>query len=73
MSEKPSPFNTLIRNMRDAGQEYPQIWHMLAYLPKATDPLCQFTQEVLRGPAPISPGLRELIAAYTSSRKDCPF
>jgi len=72
-SDKPSPYNSLIRCMRDAGQEYPQIWHMLGYLPKAAEHLSKFTQDILRGPAPLSPGLRELIAAYTSYRNDCPF
>lgn len=33
---KPSPYNALIRNMRESGAEYPQIWHMFAYLPKST-------------------------------------
>jgi hypothetical protein len=46
---------------------------MFAYLPKATDHLACFTQEILRGAAPMSPGIRELIAAYTSYRNDCPF
>jgi hypothetical protein len=72
-NNEPSPFNTFIGAMRDNGQEYPQIWHMFAYLPKATEHLARFTQEILRGPAPLSPGLRELIAAYTSYRNDCPF
>ena len=72
-SEKASPYNALIRNMREAGSEYPQIWHLFAYLPAATEHLARFTQEVLRGPAPLSPGLRELIAAYTSYCNDCPF
>ncbi len=70
---KSSPYADLIRNMQQAGAEYPQIWHMFAYLPKATEHLARFTQEILRGPAPISPGIRELIAAYTSYRNDCPF
>jgi hypothetical protein len=70
---KPSPYNALIRNMRESGAEYPQIWHMFAYLPKATEHLAKFTQEVLRGPAPLSPGIRELIAAFTSYRNECPF
>ena len=52
---------------------YPQIRHLFAYLPKATDDLARFTQEILRGPAPLSPGLRELIAVYTSKRNQCPF
>jgi len=70
---QPGPFRALIEQMRTQGAEYPQIWHLFAYLPKATEPLARFTQEVLRGPAPLSPGLRELIAAYTSKRNQCPF
>lgn len=70
---KPSSFADSIRMMREAGAEYPQIWHLFAYLPQATQHLARFTQEILRGPAPISPGMRELIAAYTSSRNQCPF
>jgi hypothetical protein len=72
-SETPSPFNTMIKAMRENDVEYPQIWHMFAFLPKATDHLARFTQEILRGPAPLSPGMRELIAARTSYRNDCPF
>lgn len=70
---KPSPYRDLILNMQASGAEYPQIWHLFAYLPQATQHLAKFTQEILRGPAPISPGIRELIAAYTSYRNDCPF
>ncbi len=70
---KPSPYRDLILNMQASGAEYPQIWHLFAYLPQATQHLARFTQEILRGPAPLSPGLRELIAAYTSYRNDCPF
>ena len=69
----PSVYTSLIEGMRDKGLEYPQIWHMFAYLPKATEHLARFTQEILRGPAPLSPGIRELIAAYTSYRNSCPF
>ena len=70
---KPGPYRDIIRIMQSGGAEYPQIWHMFAYLPGATDHLARFTQEILRGPAPLSPGLRELIAAFTSYRNDCPF
>jgi len=70
---KPSPYQAAVEGMKRSGGEYPQIWHLFAFLPKATDHLARFTQEVLRGPAPLSPGLRELIAAYTSSRNECPF
>jgi len=70
---KPSGYRDIIELMRSTGAEYPQIWHMFAFLPQATEHLARFTQEILRGPAPLSPGLRELIAAYTSYRNECPF
>lgn len=70
---KPGAFADLIGAMQTSGAEYPQIWHMFAFLPQATNHLARFTQEVMREPAPLSPGIRELIAAYTSYRNDCPF
>lgn len=70
---KPSPYADLIRAYQQRGAEYPQIWHMFAYLPNATQHLARFTQEILRGPAPLSTGIRELIAAYTSYQNHCPF
>jgi hypothetical protein len=70
---KASPYLDAIRMMQKAVAEYPQIWHLFAYLPAATEHLARFTQEILRGPAPLSPGMRELIAAYTSARNHCPF
>jgi hypothetical protein len=70
---KPSRFADMLRAWQGSGSEYSQIWHMFAFHPKATEHLAIFTQEILRGPAPISPGIRELIAAYTSYRNDCPF
>jgi alkylhydroperoxidase family enzyme len=69
----PSPYQALIEQMQAQGAEYPQIWHLFAFLPEATAHLARFTQEILRGPAPLSPGIRELIAAYTSQRNHCPF
>ena len=70
---KPGSFNDNIRALQAAGKEYPQIWHLFAYLPHATEHLARFTHEIMRGPSPLSPGLRELIAAYTSWRNECPF
>jgi hypothetical protein len=72
-SETESPFNDLIRLARSHGAEYPQIWHMFAFQPHATKHLERFTQAIMREPAPLSPGLRELIAAFTSARNACPF
>jgi len=70
---QPGPYRALIEQMQRQDAEYPQIWHLFAYLPSATEHLARFTQEILRGPSPLSPGLRELIAAYTSQRNLCPF
>jgi len=70
---KPGPYYNLLRMMQSSGAEYPQIWHMFAYLPEATEHLARFTQAIMRGPAPLPAGIRELIAAYTSYRNDCPF
>jgi alkylhydroperoxidase family enzyme len=70
---QPGPYAAAIRAAQATGGEYPQIWHLFAYKPEATEHLARFTHAILRGPAPLSPGLRELIAAYTSSRNQCPF
>ncbi len=70
---KPSGYTDIIRLMQSSGTPYPQIWHLFAFKPEITAHLARFTQEIMRGPSPLSPGLRELIAAYTSARNDCPF
>lgn len=67
------PYAGLIDAARAAGGPYPQIWHLFAYKPEATRHLEQFTQAIMRGPSPLSPGQRELIAAYTSKLNDCEF
>ena len=59
--------------MRSQGKPMPQIWHLFAFKPDRTDFLAHFTQGVMRGPSPLSAGLRELIAALTSKRNDCDF
>jgi hypothetical protein len=70
---QPGPYRDMVRMMQDGGTEYPQIWHMFAFWPRATEHLARFTQEIMREEGPIAPGIRELIAAYTSYRNDCPF
>jgi hypothetical protein len=62
-----------IEGMRAAGVMIPQIMHLFAFKPDRTDFLAKFTQGVMRGPSPLSAGIRELIAAFTSRRNDCPF
>jgi hypothetical protein len=62
-----------IAQMRAAGVPVPQIMHLFAYKPERTEFLSRFTHGVMRGPSPLSPGQRELIAAFTSKRNECPF
>lgn len=66
-------YTRAIEAMKRGGLEYPQILHMFSFKMNATVHLERFTQEILRGPAPLSAGLRELIAAYTSLLNQCPF
>ncbi|HEV2176102.1 MAG TPA: peroxidase [Terriglobia bacterium] len=73
------PYAGLIRAARAAGPApnvsgpVSQIFHLFAFKPRMTDHLARFTQEVMRGPSPLSPGLRELIAAFTSAENRCPY
>ena len=67
------PYAPVITELRAAGLPVPQIMHLFAYKPDRTAFLSRFTQGVMRGPSPLSPGLRELIAAFTSRRNECPF
>ena len=66
-------FAVAIKAARAAGTPYPQIWHLFGANPAAAKHLCSWVQEVLRGPSPLSPGFRELIAAFTSARNHCLF
>ena len=59
--------------MEQAGIPVPQILYLFAYKPGMTEHLSRFTQELMRGPSPLSPGQREFIAAFTSSQNQCPF
>ena len=59
--------------MQEQGAEYPQIWHLFAYLPRPRRTSRGSRRRFLRGPSPLSPGMRELIAAYTSQGNHCPF
>ena len=51
----------------------PQILHLFAYKSQRTGHLARFTQEVMRGPSALSPGERELIAAYVSGINRCQY
>jgi alkylhydroperoxidase family enzyme len=62
-----------IRRMKAANIPVPQIQYLFAFNPERTDHLSRFTQEVMRGPSPLTPAQRELIAAFTSRLNQCPF
>jgi alkylhydroperoxidase family enzyme len=71
--EGSGPWANAIRRMKEGGAAVPQIMHLFAFKPDRTVHLAHFTQDVMRGPSPLPPGVRELIAAFTSRRNDCPF
>jgi alkylhydroperoxidase family enzyme len=68
-----SPWGVAAEAMTAAGIAVPQILHLFNYKPERTRFLAMFTQEVMRGTSPLSPGQRELIAAFTSRMRDCLF
>ncbi len=71
--DDPGPRGDIIRHMKAVGAPVPQIMHLFAYKYDVTRHLEHFTQGVMRGPSPLPPGKRELIAAFTSRRNECPF
>lgn len=68
-----TPWGDALAAMSGAGIPAPQILHLFNYKPAATMHLARFTQEVMRGPSPLAPGERELIAAVTSRVNSCEF
>ena len=72
-AEGAGPDADAVRRMKSAGVAVPQILHLLAFKPDRTEHLNRFAQGVMRGPSPLSPGWRELIAAYTSALNHCRF
>jgi alkylhydroperoxidase family enzyme len=68
-----SAFGEAIAEMKEQGLPVPQILHLFAFKPELTNHLARFTQELMRGPSPLPVGMRELIAAFTSKRNQCPF
>ena len=73
LKEPAGHYAPVIGRLRGAGQPVPQIMHLFAFKPERTRFLARYTHEVMRGPSPLSPGFRELIAAYTSKLNHCPF
>jgi uncharacterized peroxidase-related enzyme len=61
------------KKLRDDGEAIPEILHLFRFKRHSTNHLVRFTEEVMRGPSPLSPGLRELIGAYFSRQNQCSF
>jgi uncharacterized peroxidase-related enzyme len=72
-SHQPGPYRTLIAEAKSRNAEYSKIWDLFAFRNEFTVHLARFSQGVMRQPATISPGLRELVAAYTSYQNECAF
>ena len=70
---KAGPAGERFAAMEAEGIPVPQILYLFAFKPRMTEHLSRFTQELMRGPSPLSPGQRELIAAFTSRRNQCLF
>ena len=57
----------------DLPEGLPGILGPMAFRPETANPLNELAEILLRGPSTLSPGERELIATYVSSRNDCFF
>ena len=62
-----------LAKLRGDGEAVPEILHLFRFKSRATDHLVRFTEEVMHGPSPLSPGLRELLGAYFSRKNQCSF
>lgn len=70
---KAGTYQNIIAATKEKHPEYPKIWDLFAFGQDFTTFLARFTNGVMRAPASISPGLRELVAAYTSRLNNCAF
>src|SRR5580765_6661041 len=61
------------KKLREDGEAIPEILHLFRFKRRSTDHLVRFTEQVMHGPSPLSPGLRELIGAYFSKKNQCSF
>ncbi|HEX7860997.1 MAG TPA: hypothetical protein VF773_11760 [Verrucomicrobiae bacterium] len=61
------------KKLGENGHAVPEIMHLFRFKQRSTDFLIRFTDEVMRGPSPLSTGLRELIGSYVSKRNQCSF
>ncbi len=61
------------RKIGERGHAVPEIMHLFRFKKENTGHLIRFTEEVMRGPSPLSLGMRELIGAFVSKQSDCSF
>lgn len=73
MTPESGRFGRVIDAARRQGVEPPGLYYLFAARPEAARALGDFMQEVMRGPSPLTPGLRERIAAFISARNGCHF
>ncbi len=55
------------------NSDEPGIRGLLRYRPETAGPLCDLAEVLLRAPNSLTPGERELIAAYVSTLNNCQF
>jgi len=55
------------------SEDLPGIVSLFAFRPDTAKPMRELAEVLLRGPNTLTPGERELIATYVSSRNDCYF
>ncbi len=60
-----------IRLSEGATKGQPGIRGLFDFRPETAKPLCELANVLLHAPGTLSPGERELIATYVSSRNDC--
>jgi len=53
--------------------DLPGIRGPMAFRPETAKPLNELVEVLLRGPHPLTPGERELIATYVSAQNDCQY
>lgn len=61
------------KKLQEAGRVVPEIMHLFRFKKRSTSHLVRLTEQVMRGPSPLSRGLRELIGAYLSRKNQCAF
>ncbi len=50
-----------------------KVYELFARRPELFEPFTQFCEQLMRGPSPLSPALRELLGTYVSSLNACRF